>query len=161
MIDPQVFVNDLYNWRKAIGRATCCGNNAVAVRFVDVVIHPVYDIGGVTVLDRRRYNHLLYACVKVGGELCLCFEDTSAVDHHIDTLQRQRGDVAGTNERQTLAVNCHATLIMGEIGLPAAVDRVELKQMGMHLGITHRVIDPCNFCPPFQQRLQGQLADAA
>ena len=39
--------------------------------------------------------------------------------------------------------------------------RVEFKQVGVHGGIAHRVIDPGDLGPPRDQRLEDELTDPA
>ena len=38
---------------------------------------------------------------------------------------------------------------------------VKLQQMGVHGGITDRIIDPCDLCARLKQGAQRKLADAA
>ena len=161
MFDPQRLMDDLHHRGEAIGRAACRRDDPVAGRVIDIVIDAIDDIGRIPVFYRGRDNHFFHPRFEIGGEFCLGLEDAGAVDHHIHPVERQRAEVVRADEGQAGAVDRHAVGVMGEIGLPASMHRVEFQQMGMHFRVAHRVVDPCNLGPLFQQRFQGELADTA
>ena len=145
MLDAQVFVDDFDDRGQAVGGAAGRCDDVMGVWVIDVIIHAIDDVGGVAVLYRGRDHDLFDASFEIGGDLGLGLEDTGAVDDHIHTLQRQLRNVACADKGQAGAIDGDAAVVVRKRGVPPAVHRIELQQMGVHFRIAHCVVDPGDF----------------
>jgi hypothetical protein len=136
-------------------------DDPVPRRVVDVVVDAEDDIGRVAVLDRGADHDLLHAGREIGRERRLRLEDAGAVDHHVDTVERQVGQVAGADERQARAVDASRCPRHGQTASQRPWTVSNSNRCACISGIAHGIVDPCDSRPTLQQRLQRQLPDAA
>ena len=159
--DAEALVDHLHHRGEAVGGAGGRRDDPVPGGVIGALVHAEDDVRGGAVLDRGRDHDAFDACREIGRERGLGLEDAGAVDDHVDAVERQLAQVLRADERQPRAVDGDAARVMGELGVPAPVDGVELEQVRVHLRVAHRVVDPGDLCTALQQRLQGELADAA
>ena len=155
MLDPQCFMDDFDHGRETVRGARRGGNDAVNFGAISIVIHAIDDVGCWPIFDRRTDHHLFHTRIEIGLQRGLGLENASAVNNHIDPVERQFRKAGCSNERQSFSVNSHAAVIKGMLSVPSAMNSIEFKKVRMHGGITDGIVDPRNLCPPLQQRLEG------
>ena len=90
MANAKIFVDHLDHGGKAVRCATGRRYDIMFARVINVMIDAIHNIGRIAVLNRRRNNNLFDACIEITLNTFRGFKIPRAVDHNIDTLQRQR-----------------------------------------------------------------------
>mmetsp|Transcript_23254 Transcript_23254/g.68964 ORF Transcript_23254/g.68964 Transcript_23254/m.68964 type:complete len:290 (+) Transcript_23254:1003-1872(+) len=136
--DPVLLVDDLGEWREAVGRAGGVGQNVDVLRVLGLVdAHDKHR----RVRRRRRDDHLLGAALDVLHAVGRRREGASGLADVLDAgvLPRDLRGVARRGERDGQAVDGEATLHDLAGAREAAVDRVVLEQVLHVLGRHGRV----------------------
>ena len=84
MPDPDVFVQHLHDRCEAVRGAGRRCNEAVLIRFIEVMVHAVDKVQRAIILDRGRDDYLFHTGRKVGRKFVVCFEYAGAVDNDIN-----------------------------------------------------------------------------
>lgn len=90
----------------------------------NVVVNPI-NHGGVSAFGRGRDDHFARAGRNMRGGFGTVGEQTGAFEHDVDLFRgpRQFGRVANGADRNTVAVDGQAFLIVLDIGIECAVKR--------------------------------------
>ncbi|MNS83674.1 hypothetical protein D3C72_1174700 [compost metagenome] len=138
--DAQLAVQHLGHRGQAVGGARRVGNDLVRLA-QNVVVHPVND-GGVGAFGRGRDDHFARAGRNMRGGLGPVGEQTGAFEHHINLFRGpgQVGRVADGTDRNAVAVDRQALLVVLDIGIECAVNGVVLEQMSIDRAVA-QVVD--------------------
>ncbi|MCY1445013.1 hypothetical protein D9M71_615120 [compost metagenome] len=140
LLDDQLAVQHLGNWRQAVGGARGAGDDLVR-RAQNVVIDPVND-GRVGALGRCRDDDFARPGSKMSSCLGAVGEVAGAFEHYIDGfgLPRQLGRVANGTDGNAVAIDGQAFVIELDIGSKDAMNTVVLEQVRIDRAVT-QVID--------------------
>ena len=148
VLDPQVFVDHLYDRCEAVCRARRRGDKVLR-SVVQVMVHAIDDVQRPTVFYGCADHHFCYSGRIIGGDFCGGFEDTCTVNHQINAqfLEGQGFDGFLMSQADALAVQVQCAIGSGHRRAPAAMNRVELYQECVLLGITDRVVEQNDVTP--------------
>ena len=177
MTDADRLVHDLHHRREAVGGAGRRGDDGVAGRVVESVVHADDDVEDAVELHRCRHDHPLRAAVDMALQYFRGEEFAGAVQHHVNTevTPWNRGRMRVGGEGQAAVADMDRLLALGgkRRPAPAALHAIEFEEVGACGSAALNLVEMDNFEPvaaarvlylPFrrtQRRAQSEAADAA
>ena len=139
VFNAELTVQDLRHRCQAVGGAGSIGNNVMGLA-QNVVVDTV-DHCRIGIFAGSGDNHLARASSNMCLSLAAFSEQTCAFKHHIDVQCRPRqfGRIANRGHADAVAIDGQAFLIVFDIGVERAVNRVVLEQMGIDRTVTQIV----------------------
>ncbi|MNV60622.1 hypothetical protein D3C71_1530920 [compost metagenome] len=160
--DAQVLVNYLDHRGQAIGGAGSGGDDTVLRRVEQVLVDAHHHVQRAFLLHRSADHHAFDALVQVGLEHGYRLHLAAGFDDQITARPVGVGDRLVRGDLDALALDHHRVAFCLGFTLPAAVDRIEVDQVGVGLGVADRVIDLDEFeFRPAPGRAQRQATDTA
>ncbi|MNI63921.1 hypothetical protein D3C73_1193330 [compost metagenome] len=141
MADAQVLVNHLDHRGQAVGGARSGGDDTVLRRVEQVLVDAHHHVQCAFLLHWSADHHTFDALIQVGLEHGYRLHLAAGLDDQVAARPVCVRDGLVRGDLEALAFDHYRVAFCAGFTVPASVDRIEVDQMGMGLGVTGRVID--------------------
>ena len=142
VLDADPFVDHLDDWCKAVSCAGGGGDDLVLGRVVEIVVDADHNVES-SLLDRRGYDNAVNAALKERRDCLRCLELRGRFEHNLDAKlvpgNFARRCVAA--EADPPAVGDDSIPVRKRLVLPAALNRIEVQQVGRRSCVTGDLVD--------------------
>jgi len=142
VLDADPFVDHLDDWCKAVSCAGGGGDDLVLFWVIEVIVDADHHVQS-ALLHRRRNDDAVDAALKERRDGLRCFELRGRFEHHVDARL-----VPGNITRRCVAAEADPPAagddvmpVCERLVLPAALNRVEVQQVGCRSCVTGNLVD--------------------